>query len=138
MSIHLTEEERHLPEGHQDARGIMISDLAGVLLKRLIASGMGFGFDAPMRAKRTEDLTGIEGAILQGKNGRDPIDDFIRGLLNAIRRLDDPADGENLLGKRKGYLIPRDRQTPNLVSLDTIGLRGNRGMMAGLLEPRCQ
>ena len=124
MSIHLTEEERHLPEGHQDTRGIMISDLAGVFLKRLIASGMGFGFDAPMRAKRTEDLTGIEGAILQGRNGRDPIDDFIRGLLNAIRRLDDSADGENLLGKREGHLIPRNRQAPYLVCLDPIGLRG--------------
>ena len=124
MSIHLTEENSHLPESHQDARGIMISDLAGVFLKRLIASGMGFGFDAPMRAKRTEDLTGIEGAILQGGNGRDPIDNFIRGLLNAIRRLDDSADGENLLGKREGHPIPRNRQAPYLVCLDPIGLRG--------------
>ena len=66
MSIHLTEEERHLPEGDQDPRSIVVADLAGVFLKRLVASGMGFGFDAPMRAKRTEDLTGIEGASSKG------------------------------------------------------------------------
>ena len=108
MSIHLTEEDRHLPKGHEDSRGRMVADLAGVFLKGLVASGMRFGFDAPMGAERTEDFMGIESAILHRGNGRDPIDEFIRGLLNAIRWLNDSADGENLLGKREGYPISRN------------------------------
>ena len=134
MNIHLAEENSHLSESDQDPRGIVVADLAGVFLKGFVASSMGFGFDAPMRTKGTENCAGIEETILPGWNGRDSIDDFIRGLLHAVRRLDDPADGENLSSKRKRHLIAADRQTSNLVSLDAIGLRSHGGMMAGLLK----
>ena len=58
-----------------------------------------------LQCVRSENLHGIKSAILQEENGRDPIDNFIRGLLHTIHRLDDSADGENLSGKRKGNTL---------------------------------
>ena len=48
MGVLQTQEDRQLSEGDQGARGLVISDLAGVFLIGLVSAMMGFTLDAPV------------------------------------------------------------------------------------------
>ena len=138
MRIHLAKEYGHLPKGHQHPCRLMIPDLTGVLLERLVAAGVGFSFDAPMRAKGSQHTAGIGLRVFVWRYRGYPISDFVGCRLGSIRGLDHSPDGEDLPHKGEVHLLPGHRQTPDAMRFDAIGLLGDGGARADVLKQRIQ